>query len=287
MGQESTIYLTNIVIGVILAGLTTHYWRTQGRSAAMRAWMIAAWTMMAADVLFAMRPQVSEAIGRFFPTLMVTVGHVTLVIGARTTARQSRPWALLNGVIVFHAAALIFFLLLGQRTPWRLFTNGAIWASLSVMAVVSLRQAPGFFWRSTVAPASVFLAHAAFHLVRMGLALASAAWGWERVAAAIQIVGDLEVSFFMVALFVSLLIANLQRRHEELSSARAEVETLSRLLPICAWCKKVRDDDGYWQQVEEFFEKRDRIRFTHGICADCANDQMKDQTKSLPPVTPN
>lgn len=287
MGQESTIYLTNIVIGVILAGLMTHYWRTQGRSTAMRAWMIAAWTMMAADVLFALRPQVSEAIGRFFPTLMVTVGHATLAIGARTTARQSRPWALLNGVILFHAAALIFFLWLGHRTPWRLFTNGAIWASLSLMAVVSLRQAPGFFWRSVVAPANVFVAHAAFHLVRMGLALASAAWGWERVAEAIQIVGDLEVSFFMVALFVSLLIANLQQRHEELSSVRAEVETLSGLLPICAWCKKVRDDDGYWRQVEEFFEKRDRIRFTHGICADCANEQMKDQGASLPPVTPS
>ncbi len=287
MDQESTIYLTNIVISVILAGLTTHYWRTQGRSPAMRAWMIAAWTMMAADVLFAMRPQVSETIGRFFPTLMVTVGHVTLVLGARTTAKQARSWLLLNGVILLHAAALIFFLWLGQKTPWRLVTNGAIWASLSISAFLSLRQAPAFFWRSPVAPANVFLAHAAFHLVRMTLAIASATWGWEQVAQAIQILGDLEVSFFMVALFVALLIANLQQRHEELSSARAEVETLSGLLPICAWCKKVRDDDGYWQQVEEYFEKRDRIRFTHGICADCATDQMKDHPHPLPPVQPS
>ncbi|MDB6113204.1 MAG: hypothetical protein JWQ62_149, partial [Lacunisphaera sp.] len=89
-----------------------------------------------------------------------------------------------------------------------------------------------------------------------------------------QIIGDLEVSFFMVALFVSLLLANLQLRHEELSSAHAEVQALSGLLPICAWCKKVRDDDGYWQQVDDYFSSRSRIQFTHGMCTDCFQVQM-------------
>ena len=50
---------------------------------------------------------------------------------------------------------------------------------------------------------------------------------------------------------------------------RAEIETLSGLLPICAWCKKVRDDDGYWKQVEEYFGAHSRLKFTHGVCLDC------------------
>jgi len=285
MDQESTIYLTNIVIGVILSGLMTHYWLANSRNEAMRAWTIAAWTMVAADVCFAARPQSSEIFARFVPTIMVTIGQTALVLGASATARRTRPWGLLAGVLVFHAAALIYFIWLGQKTPWRMFTNGAVWASLSLAGFFILRQGPAVFWRSLVAPANAFLLHAAFHIARMSLALLSAAGGWSQVADALQIIGDLEVSFFMVALFVALLIAVLQQRHEELSSARAEVETLSGLLPICAWCKKVRDDDGYWQQVEEFFEKRDRIRFTHGICADCANEQM--QGEPLPPVTPH
>jgi len=85
-------------------------------------------------------------------------------------------------------------------------------------------------------------------------------------------VGDLEVSFFMVALFVGLLLAYLQRRHEELMSAQAEVRTLSGLLPMCAWCKKVRDDQGYWEQVEDYFSKRSSVRFTHGVCASCLEE---------------
>lgn len=51
-------------------------------------------------------------------------------------------------------------------------------------------------------------------------------------------------------------------------------ETLRRLMPICAWCKKVRSDQNYWQQVDEYIGQNSDIRFTHGICPDCAAVQM-------------
>ncbi|MND03106.1 hypothetical protein D3C83_227720 [compost metagenome] len=50
------------------------------------------------------------------------------------------------------------------------------------------------------------------------------------------------------------------------------MQALTGLLPICAWCKKVRDDDGYWRQVEVYFARRDHIQFTHGICTDCLGE---------------
>jgi hypothetical protein len=46
----------------------------------------------------------------------------------------------------------------------------------------------------------------------------------------------------------------------------------SDLIPICAWYKKVRDDHGYWQQLEEFLCERTQATFTHGMCADCARN---------------
>ena len=55
----------------------------------------------------------------------------------------------------------------------------------------------------------------------------------------------------------------------ELQHALAEVRTLSGLLPICAWCKKVRDDKGYWERMESYFETHSQMQFTHGICPDC------------------
>jgi PAS domain S-box-containing protein len=56
----------------------------------------------------------------------------------------------------------------------------------------------------------------------------------------------------------------------DLQEALAQVKTLVGLLPICAWCKKVRDDEGYWEDVESYLQKHSQIDFSHGICPDCA-----------------
>ena len=57
---------------------------------------------------------------------------------------------------------------------------------------------------------------------------------------------------------------------QELQETLQKVKTLSGLLPICAWCKKLRDDEGYWKSVEEYLGEHTRAEFTHGICPECA-----------------
>jgi hypothetical protein len=56
----------------------------------------------------------------------------------------------------------------------------------------------------------------------------------------------------------------------ELQSAIDNVKTLSGFLPICALCKKIRDDQGYWNQVESYLSEHTDIDFTHSICPECA-----------------
>jgi PAS domain S-box-containing protein len=55
----------------------------------------------------------------------------------------------------------------------------------------------------------------------------------------------------------------------ELDTAREEIRMLSGLLPICAWCKQVRDDEGYWREIETFLADRSDAQFTHSICPSC------------------
>ncbi|MCK4672284.1 MAG: response regulator, partial [Candidatus Aegiribacteria sp.] len=59
------------------------------------------------------------------------------------------------------------------------------------------------------------------------------------------------------------------KANEKLTKALAEVKTLSGLLPICASCKKIRDDSGYWEQIEEYITERSDTQFSHGICPEC------------------
>jgi hypothetical protein len=60
----------------------------------------------------------------------------------------------------------------------------------------------------------------------------------------------------------------------ELQQALAQVRTLRGLIPICAWCKNVRDDKGYWEKVEDYVHHRSDANFTHSICPKCA-EKMK------------
>ncbi|MGD1046813.1 MAG: response regulator [Bacteroidota bacterium] len=55
----------------------------------------------------------------------------------------------------------------------------------------------------------------------------------------------------------------------ELQAALAEIKTLSGLIPICAWCKKIRDDKGYWTILEAYLNQHSSAQFTHGICPEC------------------
>lgn len=57
---------------------------------------------------------------------------------------------------------------------------------------------------------------------------------------------------------------------EDLTDALAQAKTLRSLLPMCASCKKIRDDHGYWQQLEVYFQQHEHIDFSHGLCPECA-----------------
>lgn len=62
----------------------------------------------------------------------------------------------------------------------------------------------------------------------------------------------------------------------ELQSALLKIKTLSGLLPICSSCKKIRDDKGYWHQVEVYIKKHSEADFSHGLCPECARKLYPD-----------
>lgn len=108
---------------------------------------------------------------------------------------------------------------------------------------------------------------------------------------------DLTVVFVMILFVVYFLIKTLdkalkdaqselserkrieERREKlisELQAALSEVKTLRGIIPICANCKKVRDDEGYWQQVEKYIQDRSEAAFSHSICHECAKKIYPD-----------
>ena len=62
----------------------------------------------------------------------------------------------------------------------------------------------------------------------------------------------------------------IESKNIELENALDEIKILRGILPICASCKKIRDDAGYWNQIEAYIEKYTEAQFSHGICEECA-----------------
>jgi sigma-B regulation protein RsbU (phosphoserine phosphatase) len=87
-----------------------------------------------------------------------------------------------------------------------------------------------------------------------------------------------------VGLRVLQLQMNLADRVRELEEALARVKQLQGLLPICSYCKRIRDDQNYWQQVEGYISEHSDAVFSHGICPDCFEKFVKPELKKLKPA---
>ena len=87
--------------------------------------------------------------------------------------------------------------------------------------------------------------------------------------------------FVCIALIVPIWIiirdvTRLEKTTKQLQGALDSVETLEGLLPICANCKNIRDDDGYWHRVEIYIRNNSKAEFSHGICPTCAQKLYPD-----------
>jgi PAS domain S-box-containing protein len=73
--------------------------------------------------------------------------------------------------------------------------------------------------------------------------------------------------------------AELEKKNKELQDALANVKQLSGMLPICSWCKQIRDDKGYWKGVESYISEHTEAVFTHGLCPVCLKKMEEDLDK--------
>jgi hypothetical protein len=84
------------------------------------------------------------------------------------------------------------------------------------------------------------------------------------------------VAFMILNALIGLFWGKIKQADQEkseiiaqLQKALEEVKTLSGFLPICASCKKIRDDKGYWNQIEAYISEHSEAEFSHGICPEC------------------
>jgi hypothetical protein len=119
-------------------------------------------------------------------------------------------------------------------------------------------------WRSTGTPGALIASVSGIPYA-LGILLFPAQWwfsfypSWAHLAWFLQVLG----------LSTGFLILVLSLEHASLRRSQDKVRRLQGLLPICAWCKKVRDDEGYWREIEVYVRERSDADFSHGLCPQC------------------
>jgi K+-sensing histidine kinase KdpD len=171
------------------------------------------------------------------------------------------------------------------REPWR----GYLIAACAVTTALALRLAFDSLWGDRLPYVTFFLAElVVMRCAGTGPLVFTAVTGllladWAFVAPRHSfLVNDRvhQINAFLFILLSSLVVVSDWRARRSLAlperaelesrTASANAKTLRGLLPICASCKKIRDDQGYWNQIERYIRDRSDADFTHGICPECA-----------------
>jgi hypothetical protein len=135
-----------------------------------------------------------------------------------------------------------------------------------------------------VGAALVFVAAQQIDLLESILEFAHAHESWEideLLTMAIFLTGALAVYTLRRWTEADRAHRDLQETHATLQKALSEIKVLRGFIPICANCKRVRDDTGYWEQVEAYVSRHTEAMFSHGICPDCMQKLYPDYAAGL------
>ncbi len=163
-----------------------------------------------------------------------------------------------NGTVLYWATIMpiLFFFFFGKR-------EGLVWVSIFFMGILIIMLTPSIF--NSHPYDSITISRFFIYLLIV-----------------LIISYGIESSRYAFSRLLDEKNQILVREKENLERALKEIKTLSGLIPICCSCKKVRDDEGFWQQVETYVRDRSRADFTHSICPDCFEKLYPDYKYPAP-----
>ena len=190
-----------------------------------------------------------------------------------------RYWQPLSLLIILVAAFGIFWMIVIGHGPYRYYYYaGNILVLFFGMAFIRAR----FVWSLAMGLSIIFMFIVTALFLTKTPMIVTSMFGFYYVGS--FIVGGASaysVEFFSRRNFYFLTIIEkdrskldeinkiLKKQYDDLKKAKEEIGILAGLIPICANCKKIRDDKGYWNQLEEYLETHTNVAFSHAICPEC------------------
>lgn len=254
---------------------------TQRTYAGFRQWTIAFSAMAAGMILLSLRNILPDFITIIIANLSLALFTMFITHGLSEFAgMKQRNWLYVLSLVIFFAV-FVYFSYFQPDVSLRVIafsTFVVIWYVCSL--VIVLRDVPRVLPGKALFLISYFIFNAVWFFLRIIYMMAD-----KHILNDLMSGGIFEKATMIVSVEVSVMCAvglitiNAQRVSYELSLAYDEIKTLEGFIPICASCKKIRDDKGFWNQLEKYISEHTDATFSHSICPECAEKFYSNQTK--------
>lgn len=275
-----TIGLLSSILSLLFAVTMVFVYKTTKTYPGFRSWTIGFLFSCIGMVLFSLRCVIPEEYPLFIGNLFITCFYMMIDHGVREfVGRKGHLWyRFYLPLLLLQTAGLLFFTYLFPNTPLRLLFHELIiicvFANLFYQTVRYVK--PLLKNRCNLLPVATLLY--IFILAFHGFySVFNEPNDFDIIAK--STVQGMVFAGFVVAktlLAMSLLILTAQRFASDLMETQHKVVTLEGLLPVCSHCKKIRDDNGYWDDVDTYLDHHSDIRISHGLCPDCHDELYPD-----------
>lgn len=278
------LLVVDLVVSAFLFLSLIFFLATRKTYPGFRCWTIGVGILALGYLFLCLRETVPDAVSIFAANLAFPLGMVMLLEGMRRflgVSPLSKLWyyAMLGVPLV---GLVVFYYQWNSPILRNVIISAAVTVPNWAMALLIFRQ-------SASQKSMFFTVIGSLFAFAGALIVARALWSIFEPRFDLLLASPVQFVFFISLVVLQLgenlcfIMLNSERLESELVEAKTtlsltvqeleralgEVKTLTGLLPICAHCKNVRDDQGYWQAVEHFIEERSEAQFSHGICPDC------------------
>jgi hypothetical protein len=276
-----TLALTTGIIFLVIGANMAYFSAARSTYAGFGFWSLAAWLGGAGMLLLGLRDVLPHFFSVIVANLMIAGYLMAVFVGMAYYINWKPRWVEhaglmgllglgfcyftylnpnVNARIVMISLFLAYycfrvvFIVLRKKSESHLRNNLLLWVIAVLGFYYLLRAGYSGFWQQSL---SSFMKAGTFHMIAFLVYILTGFW-----------------------ILIGLLFLGARRLEHDVAEARAEVLQLSGLLPICSNCKKIRDDKGYWQQVESYVSDHSEAQFTHSICPSCIDVLYPDLKKS-------
>jgi hypothetical protein len=214
--------------------------------------------------------------GILLQNLLIIAGTIFIYIGIMRFFDRREDRGIIFTVSSLFVVSFLFFLFIIDDIQIRGIIIAATLAAFSFITAHALFvYRPSSVAASAIFAAVTFIANGLFFLLRAVMLFSGASVDMfeSNLLNIATFIGGFICSILWTFAFIVMLNQRLNREMEEgisnLQKALEEIKTLKGILPICAHCKKIRNDQGYWQQVENYVSEHSEAEFSHSICPEC------------------